>query len=616
LSSRLNKPLFLAYVLCSLAAVFYLPYLVPMHPTASDSYLFGYNNHAGVVLLLLLVTIGSIWTEGLNLKLPSTGASKSVSRTTLAWSLLAVLLGCAVMYMLAARFGGTYETGYEMDRGWMLSIGKVPYVDFEWPFGVAFLYGPLLLRNRLPINLVQAYYLFWLLNWLLGTLLLYAVINMVDYPTNSKRSIFLLLYSGGFFSIIFMGTHYTFLRYTCPLFFILVVHKVFKSVGDRSRVYAALLAIAFTIILLLISPEIAIAHAFACVCIFLRFTPRWNAGSLATFIGLLLAFAALLSGALKLHVLDTVMASGGGADSFPILLSPHILLFSVAVFCCACYVFRSFAERCIQDNTIGLVAFSIPMIAAALGRCDPFHTFWNGEGIYVASMFYLSGYKVVWRWYKAAFVVILVILPLRFVLPIVQKAIVDSITNTGTDPTLVSRSLIYLRREYISTFASPAEKARWQSKHTNSAKIIPDKIDLAVLYPTSHEEFLAPLGYKPNGTGTYLSNEIDYGHFEAFENANTVVTTRTKLAEIENHPEKALLLPGGFEIFCMANVPVERHLISLLFSFPYFGKIVHPESVHQPVCSYILDHYKLETAPAPQNFNYGLWVRKSTQPSR
>ena len=307
-----DRRLFFAYVICSLAAIFYLPYRVPMSPSVSDSYVFGYNNRAGIVLLLLLVTIGSVWTKGLGLRLSTKGESKPVSPKTLAWSLIAVLFGCVTMYMLAGRFGGFGESYHQIDHAWMLSRGKTPYENFEFPYGASFLYCPLLLHHLLSINLVQAYYLFWILNCLLGTLLLYAVISMIDYPTTSKTSIFLLSYGAGFLYILTMGTNYTLLRYTCPLFLILLIHKLLNRTEAKWQIYGALLAIASVILQVLISPETAIALAFACACIFLLSPLFHGARSFVLFAALLLAFAAVFWAALKLHVLDTLKAFGGG----------------------------------------------------------------------------------------------------------------------------------------------------------------------------------------------------------------------------------------------------------------------------------------------------------------
>src|ERR1039457_3146194 len=179
--SIFKKRLFFVYVVCSLIAVFYLPPLVPPPPSVSSSYIFGYNNHVGILLLLLLVTIGAIWTKGLNLQFFTSGKSRPVSMKVLAASLILVFCGCLAMYMLAGRFGGFGESTYPIDRTWLLSQGRIPYVDFEWPFGASFLYGPLLLQRQFSIVIVNACYLFWIFNYLLGTVLLFSVVNLIDY---------------------------------------------------------------------------------------------------------------------------------------------------------------------------------------------------------------------------------------------------------------------------------------------------------------------------------------------------------------------------------------------------------------------------------------------------
>jgi hypothetical protein len=609
-----NSRLFGGYVVGAFAVIFYLPYLVPMHPSASDSYVFAYNNRAGILLLLLLAAIGSIWTRGLNLKFPKAGISEPVALRTLVVTLVAVLLSCLAMYMIAGRFGGFGESSYEIDRAWLLSQGRVPYVDFEWPFGIAFLYGPLFFSHLLSIGIVKAYYLFWLVNCLLGTILLFAVINLINYPTRSKNAIYLLLYASWFLSIVGMGTHYTLVRYTCPLFFILVIHKLIKDAGTKARVYATLLAVAFAVVLLLISPETAIAYAFACICIFLLTDPNRSRKTHTIFAGLLLALAAVFLAAMKLHVLDTVRASGGGADSFPISPAPHFLLFFASIFLCACYLFQRFSGRLVDDNTIGLIAFAIPMIAAALGRCDPGHVLLNGLGIFLASMFYVSNYNTAWKWHKTIFVVVFIVLSglpaIWLNIPPIGRAGLISLGYSSSN-SRIGKSLTHFGRTYLSKFGNTKQRAKFEAIVTNPQLAAPHMIDFASIYPSWHGTFLAPLGYKPNGFGTYLSNQVDYGHFEGFENANTVDAIHEKLSEIKSHPEKALLLPDHFETYCQINLPAERLEISVLFAFPYFGKAVHTESPRQPVCDYIRARYRLEQAPTPQSFGYGLWVAKS-----
>jgi hypothetical protein len=617
-----DKRIFLAYVICSLVAIVYLPTLVPPPPTASFSYTFGYNNRVGVVLLLLLTMIGAVWTRGLNLPFSTSGQSHPVPFRVLIWALLAVLGGCLGMYLLAGRFGGFGESAYEIDRTWLLSQGRTPYIDFEWPFGAALLYGPLLIAHFFSMSLIHSYHLFWLLNFLLGTLSLFTVVNWIDYPTNSKKTIFLLLFCAGFLSIINMGTHYAFLRYTCPLFFILLIHRLYSRGAAKWRVIATFLAPACTVTLLLISPETAIAYAFGCTCVFILTPGVPQRLRLALTAGLLLALAVVFKIAMKLHVLDTVKASGGGADSFPIWFAPHILLFFIAVFVCACYIVRRFSEKKLNDNTVGLIAYSIPMIAAALGRCDTLHVAWNGEGIFLVSMVYVSNYRTAWKWYRSAFLIFAILLPAlnaawTYSGPLASVG-TDLLRDRG-DNSKVRSVLIGLGEKTISLVPKADKRASLEAKLQKAERpAIPDTIDLTQLYPSWHGTFLAPFGYKPHGDGfgSYLSSEVNYGRYEGLENANTVVAIQDKLTEIENHPEQALLLPDNFQSKCSTDVPGRRHAMSIMLNFPYIGKAVHSDNVRKPICDYITAQYRLEQKPNLENFDYGLWVAKFIQPMR
>ncbi len=612
----LDRRSFLAYAVCSLMAVFYLPYLAPLQPTASVSYLFGYNNRAGVVLLVLLVTVGTLWSRGLDLQFLMQGDSPPVSRKTLALSLLAVLLGCLAMYALAGRFGGFEESGYEIRRLWLASQGKIPYVDFEWAYGVSFLYGPLLLQRLLSLTLLQAYHLFWTLNCLLGTFILYWVVNLIDYPTQYKRSIFLLFYCAGYFSsVISMGAHCTYLRFISPLLFILAVQKLLKRGGARWQLSAAALAVAFTVVLLVISPEIALAFAFACALVFLFSSPGLGRGSLAIFACLAIALAGVFGVALKLHVLDTLKAFGGGSENFPIFFAPHIVLYFAAIFVCACYLFRRFRQGLPNDNTIGLIAFSVPMIAGALGRCDAFHVVLDGAGIFLASLFYISDYKNLWKWYRLAFVLILIVLPALsggwLYLPEMAKVGLNTLSE-GSDRSLLGKGLLYAGKKYVALYGSPAKRAKWEAHLANAQRYaVPEKIDFATIYPSWRGTFLAPFGYTPNGLGTYLSDQIDDGRYQGIDNADTLVAKDEKLAELARHPGEALLLPDRFENLCRVDASADRKMISMLFAFPYLGRAVHQESIRQPLCDTILAHYRMVQAPDLEDFSYGLWMAKA-----
>jgi hypothetical protein len=614
-SGVLAGRLFLGYVVIAIAAVLYLPYLFPLTPTASSSYLFGYNNRVGEALLLAFVILGAVWTRGLHMEFAGSSDSPPVSHKTLAWCLIAVLLGCLAMYVLVGRLGGFGESSYEIDRVWLTSQGKLPYVDFEWPFGLVLIYGPLVLHRLFPMDLVQAYYLFWALNCLLGVWLLFAVVNAIDYPSPRKNVIFLLVYCAWFISITNMGTHYTLTRYTLPLFFILMVQKLIRNESRGLYLLGGALIAAFTAILVLYSPEIAIAFAMASVVLlFLQVTKRRNWESFAASAVLLSALGAIFWLASKLHILDTVKASGGGADSFPIVLSPHIMLFFVAFFVCACYVYCRLAGQPIKDNSIGMIIISIPMLAAALGRCDPGHVAFNNLGIFLAALFYASAHTRAWKYARLAFIVIMVVLPtlggLWFFLPSLAKSEVGLLAIGGPN-SKITRIVMGAGKFYIDHFGAPEKKEKWRQRledrlHGTTSQ----STELAVIYPQWKGNYLAPFGYKPNGVGTYLSTRVDYGRYEAIENANTLAAINEKITEIRDNPAKAILLPDHYESTCEVDVPSERRYIEVLFAFPYFRRPAHPESVRRPICTYIQEHYTMEVEPSRENAFYGLWINR------
>ena len=567
---------FIAYIAFSLAAIAFLPTLVPSPPSASDSYLFGYDNRAGIILLLFFVLIGVLWTKGLNLQFFPSRDSRPVPKTTLILALLAVLCGCVVMYTFAGRHTGFAESFYLIDRSWLLLHGKIPYREIEFAYGPGLLYGPLIFKYLLPVDIAQAYYLFWLLNHLLGIWLLFKTINMVDYPSPSKQLIFLLLFFAGLFAILRIGTNYTFLRFACPIFFVLVTQRLFKASGTITTVRAVVTCVVFSATLLLISPEIAIAFAFACVCVCLFSRTAKRSQRSATIVILLLGFSAVFWTAMKLHVLDTLLADGSGAISFPIVIAPHILVFFCALFVCGCYVFHRLRDRRLNDNTFGLIAFSVPMVAAALGRCDPSHVFWNGLAVFLASMFYVSNYKSAWRIYVTAFIVFSFLLP-----------------NLGEG--------YRFGAAIKQVIAFNKQNGEW-----------PHRQDLARLFPTWSGQYLAPFGYRPGGVGIYESTRIDFGRFEELTDVSTRHSVDEKIAEMQEHPDLPLLLPYNFEGACETHPHEERRYISFLFVFPYYGSVVHPESVRAPICEHIRENYQLVQVPDDHSFWYGLWMPRSS----
>lgn len=576
-------------IIASLAAVLYLPYFVPQAPVASDSYLFGYNNRAGIVLVAILCSAIAIWKQGFHLKLLPPGRAAKIPHRTLAICLLVQLLVCVTMILITRPVGGFSEGNYEIDRIWLLSHGRTPYVGFEWPFGALFLYGPLWLSRLTHCGVVGGYDAFWTVASLAGVALLSATINRLDYPSPRKQSLFVLFFVVCLPFTLGMGTHYTLLRYITPFYFLLVVYS--RSIRTRrihSGKSAAMLAVFFAAALLLISPEMAIAFCFgSAVLLFPYESPRPSGAiGVSAYAMMLAGFAASFAAAWKLHVLDTLRASGGGADSFPIPLSAPTLFFLGVVLVCACALVRRWQDQSLNDNSIVLIVVSVPLIAAALGRCDPGHIGTNGVGLFLAVGLYASVSARSWRLFVVTYLTVMMALPgyvlVRYVIPRVGATAVKAAEKS----------------------VSPPAGAR---------------IDFASIYPSfssagADAVLEAPFGYRPNGLGSYLATDVDYGFYEGIENANTPRSVQKKIDELKMHPARQLIVPNHFETMCRVDPNFERHLITVLFFFPYTARVSHPVSVHQPLCDYVLGHYRLSDPPRPANFSYGLWSPTSSVP--
>jgi hypothetical protein len=537
-SGKISKRFFFIYIVFSLAVISYIPKLIPLPPTASVSYLFGYNNTAAIVLILILIAGGVVWTKGFNLNFIAASQPETLSNVTLILALVAVLCGCGSMYLFAGRHGGFGESYYLIDRIFLLSKDKVPYRDFEFAYGPGLLYGPLILKYLLPLDISQSYYLFWLINWLLGTVLLFKSVNLVNYPTKAKEDIFLLLFLAAIFYLAWMGTNYALLRFSCPVLFVLVIQRLFKDCTLKAKVRAVLSCVAFAVILILISPEIAIAFAFAtvCICFFSRSEPALQRG--ITVSVLLVTLSVVFWSAGRLGILDTLLADGGGAINLPILIAPHILVYLAVLFVGACYIFRRLRDRRIDDNTFGLIAFSLPMVAPALGRCDPAHVLFNGLAIFLATMCYISNHTRAWQFYRIAFALFC------FILPSLGQLLILSVAFGQ-----------------VSVFNA-------------QEKDLPARLDLNRLFPTWPGRFLAPFGYRPGGVATYQSSRIEYGRFEELIDVSTQQSVTKKVAELKAHPERALILPKSFEVDCQGDVDVQRLFITLAFLIPYRGRLL------------------------------------------
>ena len=604
--SQIYRSSYLAagYVALALFCIFSLPTLVPVKLANSDSYIFGYNNRAGLLLIVLFTTIASTLARRRNLQPISASNSATSARSSLFWkcTIVTIVIGAA-MYILTHRMASYGESTYLINRIELSSRGLRPYRDFEFAYGAGLLYAPILLSHLLHLSIPNAYYLFWIISLVLGTWFLFEVVNRIDYPGRHRNQIFLVLFAVTLLEAVYVGTNYTSLRFAIAPFAAILVCHTMREGGLIAQVRSSLLALLFASLLLLISPEIAIAYILGISAFMLLFYAReprihW----IVVYAGLLLSFASLLAFANHFQVFDTLKSFAGGGLNFPIIPSPSILFLLFALFLSAQHVLSSILRGSYRENHICVLFVCFPMLASAFGRCDPGHLFWNGLPIFLIGFLWASGSKRTWSWYRFAFIVIFIVINLASTLIFYRGELARA---------AISLSLSHgSRKSWVET--TLARHA--QSNPDNMAKLA--EYSLLATHDASRDDLHLPFRLEPpveapfGYTASHNPDRLDLGYYWGIQDALTEKTVTRKITELEKHSDRQLILPEHFQTNCSVDPATSTKIIRILFAFPYRSRPRHTQSVYQPLCAYISSHYALTTPSRPETYGFQLWSPK------
>jgi hypothetical protein len=604
---------FAIWAMCTCAAlgiIFVVPKALPVVPTVSDSYLFGYNNRAGVALLLLFLGIGGYFSDRLGLHFPQPASAGVVPRWAV-WSWMAIFVASTgAMYWLLRGFHGIGESMYFIDRLSSFATGARPYRDFEFGYGISFLYGPLAFL-RLGLNVEQSYYSFLTLDYLASVWILAEVLDLIDVDTKVKPLLFHLFCLFALVDLIGLGMQYTLLRFLLAPYFAILVQRVDIRGGERNRAVALCMTAAFTAVLLVISSEQAVMFAVGTIgylvvlkCI------RGSLGGwrqVLSFAGLLLAELVLMIGANRFGLFMTMKTFGTGAYNFPLIPAGHILLFFFCCWLAAMYVANRLRERAKGEALLIVVAVSVCGLFAALGRCDPGHVVFDGIGIVIAASMLASTMPFIWRSYVVLFLVFFLVLPtasiFRIYRPLLGQAVHMRIAlSESADSSKLFDSVVRLIRSNRPGNLRPDQYA------VQLSAVETPVLDLRAAFPTADGVLEAPFAFSPNGLGTYHAPEIDTGYFEGLELAFTSESIQRKILELKAHPERKLLLPENFEDRCALHLDGEYWAIRTLFWYPYASWPKNLVNIRAPLCIYIYGHYRLIQKPGPRGYGYGVWT--------
>lgn len=603
------------FVVLALVSIFYLPQLLPVAPSISDSYFLGYSNRAGVVLLLFFLVLGGYFCRFIEFRSHDASLGERVSREKV-WLWLGLFCaGWAFVYFLARGLQGFAESVYLIDRLKMLTEGGTPYNDFEYAYGPIFLYGPRALM-LLHLSAEDSYYVFWLLTLLAGVWMLAEVINLLEYPGARKSDAFSLLCLSAFPAVLSAGVNYTFFRFLPAAYLGLLVQRTDARREERLGATAMLMAVGSTVIILLVSAEVALAFTAGVIGYFTLFGFRrglskgwgyWTRYALFVF-----AEVAVLWEAGRLELFKTLKAFGGGAYNFPIVPAGHILVF---LFCCGfvtLYAANRLRAGARGGGMLMVLAVSIGTLFAALGRCDAWHVGFEGIGVLVVATLLISARPNLWRGYRVAFVVLFVAAPAVTALWWYQAALISKVAflrlSQHEPDSLVTAKLDRAVEQYFARKDNRA-KARLKTDLLRASSSVPSHIDFRSTYPAASEVLDAPLGYKPNQFGQYRTAGLDGGYFSGLLNAFTRAAVMTKIDELRAHPERDLLLPEDFTEECTLHPAAERRILQVVFMSPFVPPVRHSDSVWEPLCVFVTTHYQMIQAPQSGDYGYGLWRR-------
>lgn len=357
------------FVVCA-AAVFVVPYHVPVTETVSESYRVGFNNHAALLLFLLAAALFSVGVDGLGF--PDRAEDRPLPRWVLYAAMLAAGLLCIAWRVHRQHQPLGSESGYLINRQIQMAAGLHVYKDLEFIYGPLLIYPGYWLLAGTKLSPLLAYMTTWTVFWVVGTGMLWFMLARLALPCRHRVLLFVFLFYFTLGNVRSEGAHYTPLRMFCAGFFSVAVAFVWQRTGDARRTAAtmmAAIAVGFAV-----SPEqgTALALGLSAYALLLGWKARARfplllAGAVPVWALLVVALAS------RAGVLRSMHGFAQGGNNFPLLASP-LTVFLLAVYLCSLAVlFRALRRGAWDSPVLPLGLCGVPMLSSAFGRCDSGH---------------------------------------------------------------------------------------------------------------------------------------------------------------------------------------------------------------------------------------------------
>ena len=262
-----------------------------------------------------------------------------------------------------------------------MTMGRIPFRDFDYGYGPAMLWIPFLLSKVSGgmIKIDMAYIFTVLLFFGLGILAMESIVRRFGIPDRYRA---LILLFGTLATLnITIGIQYTPLRFIYPFWAILILHESLRS-SDARRGWIASFALPFAGLML--GPEIGLVTCVGALAGILWCVRSGEAHLASRSLAVLTSLAACLA-IIGHSYFKMILFFGGGAYNFPIFPAPYIL----SILLVGCWILPRLGAAGWTGNDknaslcISLLFVLGLFLPAVLGRCDPGHVIFNGIGILI-----------------------------------------------------------------------------------------------------------------------------------------------------------------------------------------------------------------------------------------
>jgi len=582
-----------------MASVYLLPFVVPVRDGLSDSFLFGFNNRVATVLIAVVVLGFAMWTRGLGLVPPDRLQRPDYGfRPTAMVAIAASGTGCLFFWALGRTIGPLIESQYFLDRYEMYRMGGRLFRDFEFDYGPLLFYPAVWIAKLGHLSLGNAYFLGWTLQWLLGTWLLWKVVEVAAKGTAHARSIFLLLWCFFLTALPDSGANYTPLRYSTALGLALAVQSLYARGAGSLKIFGT--AGLGATLLLLYSPEQGIAFMLATLLFFIVCVRTAWRKLLPACVLFACSMAFVLWISLRLGLLSNTLVVGGGALNFPLLFSFQSLFILLLLVVAGCVFVSGFVAGAADGPLPYLICVSAVLAPAAFSRADVGHMVCNLLGALLAALIVLGQYRAVWRWTWTGFALVILLFSYG------KFSLYAAPLQTQVHDTVFGR-------QYPSAGFAKAYRAVYRLTHKNAEARL-EALRVSMEQGAENEmrlpygsRLLAPLGAQRRLEPLPDGMEIVTGYYPWMFPMTTTDTIPRKIAEIESHPDWPLVLPSREPQVCVFDGEDERRLLRKLLLAPYVPRPRGELSAAKPMCDYLNSHYVVSNymSPVPHS---AVWV--------